>query len=296
MGRIHRYGQKDDVWVYNLVATNTREGKVLEKVLKKLDVMREQMGEDRVYDVVDELYEGVPLIQLIERSIDQDDTSLVETETEEYIRRISEGKARSLVDLHSNRSLSSRLNLHAAKELRDISDENRLQPCFIQRFFTTAYQSAGRTITESHHLPVFHVGETPGAIMNVARQIGLTVAEKYDTPFVFDKDLVSVASPVRVPENTKLLAPGHPLFVAVIEWAIRRARDAFAKARRLLTQTLHSHTSSGLLVLLSRMADTKVKSDWHMNNCAWLPACALHADRSETILSKMREPSPQPIC
>ena len=29
MGRIHRYGQKDDVWVYNLVATNTREGAVL---------------------------------------------------------------------------------------------------------------------------------------------------------------------------------------------------------------------------------------------------------------------------
>ncbi|HIE29752.1 TPA: DUF3883 domain-containing protein [Candidatus Poribacteria bacterium] len=234
MGRIHRYGQKDDVWVYNLVATNTREGKVLEKVLKKLDVMREQMGEDRVYDVVDELYEGVPLIQLIERSIDQEDTSLVERETEEYIRRISEGKARSLVELHSNRSLSSRLDLKSAKELRDISDENRLQPCFIQRFFRTAYQSAGGTITENHQFPVFHVGETPSAIMDVARQIGLPLAEKYDTPFVFDKDLVSVASPIRVPENTKLLAPGHPLFVAVIEWARRRAQDAFAKGATLV--------------------------------------------------------------
>jgi len=70
--------------------------------------------------------------------------------------------------------------------------------------------------------------------MNVARQICLTVAAKYDTPFVFDKDLVSVASPVRVPENTKLLAPGHPLFVAVIEWAIRRARDAFATGSTLV--------------------------------------------------------------
>jgi len=26
MGRIHRYGQKDEVWVYNLVASNTSEG------------------------------------------------------------------------------------------------------------------------------------------------------------------------------------------------------------------------------------------------------------------------------
>jgi len=54
MGRIHRYGQADDVWVYNFVAQNTREGSVLQKVLSKLDVMREQMGSDRVYDVIDE--------------------------------------------------------------------------------------------------------------------------------------------------------------------------------------------------------------------------------------------------
>ena len=31
MGRIHRYGQKQDVIVFNLVAQNTREGNVLEK-------------------------------------------------------------------------------------------------------------------------------------------------------------------------------------------------------------------------------------------------------------------------
>src|SRR5207244_8124118 len=68
MGRIHRYGQNSDVWVFNLVAVNTREGSVLEKVLKKLDVMREQMGDDRVYDVIDDLLEDVPLVKLIERS------------------------------------------------------------------------------------------------------------------------------------------------------------------------------------------------------------------------------------
>ncbi|WP_447973915.1 hypothetical protein [Nitrospira sp. Kam-Ns4a] len=38
----------------NLVAQSTREGSVLQKVVSKLDVMREQMGSDRVYDVSDE--------------------------------------------------------------------------------------------------------------------------------------------------------------------------------------------------------------------------------------------------
>ena len=52
MGRIHRYGQKEDVLVFNMVADNTREGQVLSKLLTKLDVIRESMGDDRVYDVI----------------------------------------------------------------------------------------------------------------------------------------------------------------------------------------------------------------------------------------------------
>ncbi len=72
MGRIHRYGQKDDVFVYNLVAQNTREGGVLKRILGKMDTMREQMTTDRVYDVVSDIFEGVPLLKLIDQAIDQD--------------------------------------------------------------------------------------------------------------------------------------------------------------------------------------------------------------------------------
>ncbi|MGH2592887.1 MAG: helicase-related protein [Anaerolineae bacterium] len=229
MGRIHRYGQKDDVWVYNLVAINTREGAVLQRVLSKLDVMRDQMGTDRVYDVIDELLEEVPLLQLLERSIDADDGADAASETERRLDGDLEQKARALIDLQKKQSLASRLNLREARELRDASDERRLQPRFIQRFFTQAYQAAGGTITEDKHFPVFHVGRAPGELLDVARQKRLPVADRYDTPFVFDKELVSVASKVRVPEYTKLLGPGHPLFDALIEWAIRRARDAFTK-------------------------------------------------------------------
>ncbi len=87
---------------------------------------------------------------------------------------------------------------------------------------------------EDKHFPVFHIGRTPSEMLDVARQLNLPVADKYDTPFVFDKELVSIASKARVPEHTKLLGPGHPLFDALIEWAIRRARDAFAKGAILI--------------------------------------------------------------
>lgn len=229
MGRIHRYGQDDDVWVYNLVAINTREGQVLHRVLEKLDTMREQMGTDRVYDVIDELLEEVPLIRLIEKSIDSESGTEAADQAEASLKGGFEQRAKDLVTLQKKQSLTSRLNLRAARELRDLSDEHRLQPCFVQRFFKDAYLAAGGTVTDDKHFPVFHLGRTPAEILEIARQHRLAVAEKYDIPFVFDKALVSVASKVRVPEHTKLLGPGHPLFDALLKWAIRRAQHAFAK-------------------------------------------------------------------
>ena len=61
MGRIHRYGQKQDVLVFNMVASNTKEGQVLERLLQKLDIIRESMGDDRVYDVIQDVLEDVRL-------------------------------------------------------------------------------------------------------------------------------------------------------------------------------------------------------------------------------------------
>ncbi|GIW42354.1 MAG: hypothetical protein KatS3mg076_2931 [Candidatus Binatia bacterium] len=234
MGRIHRYGQTGDVWVYNLVARNTREGAVLQKVLSKLDVMREQMGSDRVYDVIDEWLEDVPLVRLIESAIDSDDESAGARETDAALAAASSERAERLVALQKKTSLASRLDLRAARELRDASDERRLQPLFIQRFFERAWTACGGTVRKDEHFPVWHIGPTPSALLELARERRQPLSETYDTPFVFDKQLVSVASKVRVPERTKLMGPGHPLFDTLIEWASREAREAFAKGATLV--------------------------------------------------------------
>jgi hypothetical protein len=39
---------------------------------------------------------------------------------------------------------------------------------------------------------------------------------------------------VRVPDDTKLLGPGHPLFSALIEWSVRGAREAFVKGATIV--------------------------------------------------------------
>ncbi len=234
MGRIHRYGQTDDVWVYNLVAQNTREGAVLEKVLSKMDVMREQLGSDRVYDVIDDWLEDVPLVQLIERAIDSDDETEASQTADDALSTASRERAERLLALQKKTSLASRLDLRSARDLRDASDERRLQPLFIQRFFERAWTTCGGTIRRDDHYPVWHIGATPTALIDSARERRLPLSDNYQTPFVFDKQFVSVASRTRIPERTKLLGPGHPLFDTLIDWTITEARQAFAKGAILV--------------------------------------------------------------
>ncbi len=70
MGRIHRYKQMHDpVLIVNLVSGSTREGRVLDTLLRKLETMRKELGTDKVFDVVGRLFEGVSLKEYMERAV-----------------------------------------------------------------------------------------------------------------------------------------------------------------------------------------------------------------------------------
>ena len=69
MGRIHRYGQRHDpVVVVNLVAGETREGRVLKTLLDKLEAIRAELRSDKVFDVVGRLFENVSLKDYLEQA------------------------------------------------------------------------------------------------------------------------------------------------------------------------------------------------------------------------------------
>ena len=42
MGRIHRYGQEKDCLIFNFVTTNTREGRVLQKLFERIEQIEER--------------------------------------------------------------------------------------------------------------------------------------------------------------------------------------------------------------------------------------------------------------
>ncbi|MCZ7625072.1 MAG: DEAD/DEAH box helicase [Candidatus Methylomirabilis sp.] len=55
MGRIHRYGQRKNCLIFNFVAANTIEGRVLQRLLEKLQEIRDALDDDAVFNVVGEV-------------------------------------------------------------------------------------------------------------------------------------------------------------------------------------------------------------------------------------------------
>jgi hypothetical protein len=70
MGRIHRFGQTHPyVLITNLVAGKTREGRVMRTLLEKLEKIRRDLGNDKVFDVIGRLFEGVSLRDYMEQAM-----------------------------------------------------------------------------------------------------------------------------------------------------------------------------------------------------------------------------------
>ncbi len=73
MGRIHRFGQKHDaVYILNLIAGKTREGRVMQTLLEKLEAIRKELGSDKVFDVIGQLFENMSLRSYMEQALSGD--------------------------------------------------------------------------------------------------------------------------------------------------------------------------------------------------------------------------------
>lgn len=89
MGRIHRYLQRHDpVVILNLVAGGTREGRVLKTLLDKLDVIREELGSDKVFDVIGRVFEGLSIRDYMEQALMDGERAVVALGSQLTLERV----------------------------------------------------------------------------------------------------------------------------------------------------------------------------------------------------------------
>jgi SNF2 family DNA or RNA helicase len=144
MGRIHRYGQKHDpVVILNLVAPKTREGRVLQTLLDKLEKIREQLQSDKVFDVIGRLFEGLSIKQYMEMALAEDGTYEA---TRELEGRLTKEQVEAIFARERSLYGGGGDVAKMLPRLRDDLDREmyqRLLPGYVRQYFENA-SSAGR--------------------------------------------------------------------------------------------------------------------------------------------------------
>ena len=215
MGRIHRYGQKQDVIVFNMVANNTKEGKVLERLLSKLDIIRESMGDDRVYDVIQDVLENVKLDQIINSVFNGQETELdvfLSQDTEVLKQRFAEK-----IKEQKETLAHSKVDFKDARILKDNSDEKRLQPIYVRLFFEKAFKSIGGSFTELRK-SIYQINNLPENIAQTLKQeYNIYPQNIKQIKFCFDKQIFLEYQAIGDLGTVHYINPGNPLFDSLIQ-------------------------------------------------------------------------------
>jgi superfamily II DNA or RNA helicase len=215
MGRIHRYGQKRDCFVFNMLYPETREGKVLERLMEKLERMRQRLG-DTVYDVIGTLLEGVRLEDLIMEAVLKGEDSRLEQVLDVDVEKRVEEFRRALEE---NALVGHHIDLSAIQKDATESLLKRLMPWDVERFARLAVRTLGGEFDEDRRHPRVFRLSVPREFLkehglpSEALARGLRVA--------FDRVVARRA-------DAEFFAPGHPFLEALIEHFTRRTRPCMA--------------------------------------------------------------------
>jgi len=228
-GCIHRIGQEEVCRLWNLVASNTREGEVFTRLLEKLDQMRETFG-GKVFDVLGEAFSETPLRNLLLDAIQYGERPEIKAKMHEVIdASIGDG----LKDILDERALGSDLladaDLAGLRAAMDAARARRLQPHYIELAFKAAFTRLGGRIAKREQ-GRYEIANVPAYIR--ASKHG-PIATRYDR-VTFDLPHVQPDDLLRA----DLLAPGHPLHDAVMDEAIRRFGGALNSGTVLVSATL----------------------------------------------------------
>ena len=223
MGRIHRYGQRFDCLIFNFVAANTIEGRVLQRLMSKLQEIRDALDDDAVFNVVGEVLPAAHVERVLR---DYYAGNLGESDLEErLLRDVDEEHFRAICQNALEGLASKKLNLEMLVERRARAQERRVVPETIARFLSESAEIASLPLNAVRGLShAFEPGRTPAVLKKYERDPNWNLpalATRYPR-FSTDRNTAEE-------RNLEWVTPGHPLFEALRRHDLEQAGDVFAK-------------------------------------------------------------------
>ncbi|HLB94947.1 MAG TPA: helicase-related protein, partial [Nitrospiria bacterium] len=223
MGRIHRYGQEKDCLVLNFVATNTREGRVFQKLFERIGKIEEDLDPKRtgkIFNVIGDIFPANMLEKMLRDMYAHNLT--VDVITNRIIHDIDTERFRSITQSTLEGLAKRELNLSAIVGKSAEAKERRLVPEVIEDFFIQAASITGihpRETTKSGH--VYRVGRVPRTLWPIGEQLEPQFGKlgREYRHIVFDKKLLTDDP------TLEWVTPGHPLFEAVREDVFYRVQN-----------------------------------------------------------------------
>ena len=223
MGRIHRYGQRKNCLIFNFVATNTIEGRVLQRLLEKLEEIRDALDDDAVFNVVGEVLPAAHVERVLR---DYYAGRLGDADLEErLLRNVDEREFRRICQNALEGLASKKLNLEMLIERRARAQERRVVPETIARFIRDAAEFVPLTLKTFPRLPhTFEPGRTPSVLRRYESD------PSWKLPALADKyPRCSTDRETAEKNNLEWVTPGHPLFEAIRRHTYDKALDSFGK-------------------------------------------------------------------
>ena len=233
-GRIHRIGQTEVCHLWNLIAANTREGYVYERLLRKLETESSAL-EGKVFDILGQLFQDRPLSKLLIEAIRYGDDPAIRAKLEKAVEEaVDQEHVREL--LEANSLVADTMDTREIERIREDMERyaaRRLQPHYIRSFFIEAFDTLQGRIVEREP-GRYRVSYVPARIRNRAKEIGTTVPvwEKYDR-IAFDKDLLTQSG---LPQ-ADFVCPGHPLLDTVTNLLLDKHQEMMRSGAVLVDRT-----------------------------------------------------------
>lgn len=249
-GRIHRIGQNRPCWLWNLVASETREGHVFKRLFAKLEQEKEALG-GKVFDILGKVsFNDRPLKDLLIKAVRHGSEEEVQAQVSDAIDRAFDRQ--SLIKLMQEHALTDDvMDSHMVSAMREDMERmeaRRLQPHFIEAFFKEAFRFLGGRMSAREN-GRYEITYVPASIRARDRQIGCgePVLQRYER-ICFEKARRTAAGSV----PAALICPGHPLLDAMLDVLLERC-SGLLKRGSVLVDESDAGTEARLLLYIEQV-------------------------------------------